>query len=81
MSHGNENGFISSNPELGAAADAVLKMSAPMPEEASAVHGIEFNNYRDRMISVEDLVAGMGAMGFQASAVSSAVQIINGMVC
>ncbi|KAL8956632.1 MAG: hypothetical protein Q9183_006257 [Haloplaca sp. 2 TL-2023] len=43
------------------------------------VKGIDFNDYAERTLSVEDLVGHMAGMGFQASAVSEAVRIINGM--
>lgn len=62
------------------ATNAVLKPSDPVPEGAQQVRGIEFNDYTDRKMTVEDLVAGMANMGFQASAVGDAVRIINNMV-
>ena len=62
------------------AADAVLKASAPLPESARKVQGIDFDDYRDRNITVQEMVKGMAAMGFQASAVSEAVRIISEMV-
>ncbi|KAK5010321.1 Deoxyhypusine synthase [Cryomyces antarcticus] len=62
------------------AADAVLKRSDPVSEEAREVQGIEFNEYADRSITVEELVAGMTTMGFQATSVGEAVEIIEGMV-
>ncbi|EON66530.1 deoxyhypusine synthase [Coniosporium apollinis CBS 100218] len=61
------------------ATDAVLKPSEPVPEGAQQVRGIEFNDYTDRKMTVEDLVAGMANMGFQASAVGDAARIINDM--
>ncbi|KAL2352026.1 Deoxyhypusine synthase [Cryomyces antarcticus] len=61
------------------AADAVLKRSDPVSEEAREVQGIEFNEYADRSITVEELVAGMTTMGFQATSVGEAVEIIEGM--
>ncbi len=60
--------------------DAVLKPSDPVPDGAQEVKGIEFDKFRDRNITVRELVAAMATMGFQASAVSNAVQIINDMV-
>lgn len=44
------------------------------------VKGIEFNDYEGREITVNELVAGMADMGFQASAVGDAIRIINDMV-
>ena len=61
-------------------ADAVLKVSAPVADDARKVRGIEFDDFRGKDITVEELVAGMGGMGFQASAVADAVRIINEMV-
>lgn len=80
MADGRQNGLLESNQIPSAATDAVLKPSAPMPQEVEKVRGIEFNNYRDHPITAEELVAGMGPMGFQASAVAEAVRIINDMV-
>ena len=69
------------NPEPSAyATNAVLRPSDPVPDEAREVTGIEFNDYRGQDISARELVAGMANMGFQATAVSNAVQIINDMV-
>ena len=62
------------------ATNAVLKPSDPVPNGAQEVKGIEFDEFQDRNITVRELVAGMATMGFQASAVSDAVQIINDMV-
>ena len=62
------------------ATDAVLKPSDPIPDGAQEVKGIEFDKFRDRDITVQELVSGMAHMGFQASAVSDAVDIINDMV-
>lgn len=70
-------------PHTGApihATDAVLKPSDPVPDGAQEVKGIEFDKFRERDITVSELVAGMATMGFQASAVSKAVQIVNDMV-
>ena len=62
------------------ATDAVLKASGPVPDGAQEVKGIEFDKFRDRDITAKELVSGMANMGFQASAVSNAVDIINDMV-
>ena len=61
-------------------ADAVLRVSAPLAEDARKVRGIDFDDFRGKDITVEELVAGMAGMGFQASAVADAVRIINEMV-
>lgn len=61
------------------ATDAVLMPSESMPEGAKRVEGIEFNDYHDGKITVEDLIAGMANMGFQATSVGNAVRIINEM--
>jgi deoxyhypusine synthase len=62
------------------ATDAVLKPSAPVPEGAREVQGIDFNQYASRSITVEELVGGYANMGFQATSVGEAVRIINNMV-
>lgn len=62
------------------ATEAVLVSSAAMPEDARQVRGVDFNQFRDRDITVPELVANMASMGFQASAVGEAVRIINEMV-
>ncbi|KAF2086853.1 Deoxyhypusine synthase [Saccharata proteae CBS 121410] len=61
------------------ATDAVLKPSDPVPDGVQEVRGVEFNDYADRNITAEELVAGMAQMGFQASSIGEAVRIINGM--
>lgn len=62
------------------ATDAVLKPSEPVPADAKEVQGIDFNQYANRSITVEELIAGYSQMGFQATSVGEAVRIINGMV-
>ena len=62
------------------ATDAVLKASAPMPNDAKTVEGIDFGQYANRKITAEELVAGMSRVGFQATAMGEAVRIINDMV-
>ena len=62
------------------ATEAVLRPSVPVSTEAKVVKGIDFNDYTERTLNVEDLVGHMAGMGFQASAVSEAVRMINGMV-
>jgi len=63
-----------------AAAEAVLRPSIPVPEGAVEVKGIEFDDYRDAPVTVEQLIEGMSAMGFQASAVFEATAAINDMI-
>ena len=62
------------------ATDAVLKPSDAMPEGSRQVQGIDFDRYREREMTVEELVAGMANMGFQATSVGDAVRIVNEMV-
>jgi len=62
------------------ATDAVLKPSEPVPEGSREVQGIDFNDYAERAITVEELVGGYARMGFQATAVGEAVRIVNDMV-
>ena len=62
------------------ATDAVLKPSEPVPADAKEVRGIDFNQYANRSITVEELIAGYSSMGFQATSVGEAVRIINDMV-
>ena len=62
------------------AVDAVFKPSDAVPGGTPQVRGIDFDAFRDRDITVKDMVAGMASMGFQASAVADAVRIINDMV-
>ncbi|KAF2680581.1 Deoxyhypusine synthase [Lentithecium fluviatile CBS 122367] len=61
------------------ATDAVLKPSEPVPAGAREVQGIDFNDYAERSITVEELVGGYASMGFQATAVGEAVRIVNEM--
>lgn len=63
------------------ATDAVLVKSAPIPEGAKKVQGIDFNQYAGRDVTATDLINGMANMGFQATSVAEAVRIINDMVC
>jgi deoxyhypusine synthase len=63
-----------------AATNAVLKPSVDMPDDARRIRGVDFNNYQDKDITVQDLVANMANMGFQATALAEAVRIIDEMV-
>jgi deoxyhypusine synthase len=67
-----------SKPDL--AADAVLKPSAPIPDTATQVHGLDFNAHQTTPITIDDLLAGLSATGFQASSLTSAVSITNSMI-
>ena len=62
------------------ATEAVLLHSDPVPEGVQKVRGIDFNRHHAADITAAQLVDGMANMGFQASAVADAVQIINQMV-
>ena len=62
------------------ATDAVLKPSHPVPEGSDRVRGVDFNHHGAHKITVEEMVAGMSSMGFQASAVGDAVRVIKDMV-
>lgn len=60
--------------------DAVLVPSQPVPEGIAQISGIEFDDYKNRDITVSEMLEGMTNMGFQASAAADAVRIINNMV-
>jgi deoxyhypusine synthase len=60
--------------------DAVLVPSNEMPEGAQKVEELDFNKFKGRAITVDDLMSGMNNMGFQASSIGDAVRIINNMV-
>ena len=47
--------------------EAVLKDSAPIPDNVPEVGGIDFDDYKDRDMTVTELLLGMENMGFQAS--------------
>jgi deoxyhypusine synthase len=63
-----------------AATEAVLVKSVEMPEGAQKVEELDFNKFKGRPITVDDLFQGMKHMGFQASSMCEAVRIINEMV-
>jgi len=75
---GQEHSSTSAPPA--AATSAVLLASEPVPQGTRPVQGLDFNAYQTADITVAELVEGMGSMGFQASAISDAVRIINEMV-
>ena len=62
------------------ATDAVLKPSVPVPEGAVPVRGLDFNAFADRNITVAELVENLTNVGFQASSIGQAAEIVNGMV-
>ncbi|PVI07657.1 Deoxyhypusine synthase [Periconia macrospinosa] len=61
------------------ATNAVLKPSEPVPQGSREVRGVDFNDFAQRAITVEELMRAYAGMGFQATAVGEAVRIINGM--
>lgn len=61
------------------AKDAVLVKSEEMPADAQKVEELDFNKLKGP-ITAHDLFMGMRHMGFQASAMSEAIRIINDMV-
>jgi deoxyhypusine synthase len=74
-----EKGRVEETPDV--AKDAVFKVSQSVPEDSKEVQGVEFNDYAERNITVEELLSGMTNMGFQATSVGEAVRLINEMVC
>ena len=74
------NGFFDGAAPSGAT-EAVLKPSDPIPEGTIPVKGLDFDKFTGRNITVAELVEGMTHMGFQASSIGQAVEIVNGMVC
>ncbi|KAK5681119.1 Deoxyhypusine synthase [Elasticomyces elasticus] len=72
------NGEINGNAPTGAT-DAVLKPSDPVPSGALPVKGLDFDEFKGRDITVAELVENMSSMGFQATSVGQAVDIVNNM--
>jgi deoxyhypusine synthase len=62
------------------ATNAVLVPSDELPEGAQKVEEIDFNAFKGRPITVDDIMQSMSNMGFQASSLGDAVKIINKMV-
>ena len=64
------------------ATGAVLVESVPIPKEWSSreVKGIDFNDFAGQDVTATDLIQGMAKIGFQASNVTKACDIINEMV-
>lgn len=71
---------MGSNLPPSQAKDAVLVKSVEMPAGAQKVEELDFNKFKGRPITAEDLYQGMRHMGFQASSVGEAIRIINAMV-
>ncbi|KAK4146413.1 Deoxyhypusine synthase [Dichotomopilus funicola] len=73
--------MASQDPQLPptGATEAVLVKSVEMPANAQKVEELDFNKFRGRPITVDDLFQGMKHMGFQASSMCEAVRIINEM--
>lgn len=62
------------------ATDSVLLASEPIPEGTQEVHGVDFDQFQGRNITVAELVDNLTHTGFQGSAVAEAARIINEMV-
>ncbi|KAK3344203.1 Deoxyhypusine synthase [Lasiosphaeria hispida] len=62
-----------------AATAAVLVKSVEMPEGSQKVEELDFNKFKGRPVTVDDLYQGMKHMGFQASSMCDAIRIINDM--
>ena len=58
------------------ASAAVLKPSEPVPEEAIAVQGPNF----DERLSLDSLLGSYERIGFQANSLGKAINIVNKMV-
>ena len=71
---------MASNAPPSTVTDAVLVKSEEMPAGSQKVEELDFNKFKGRAITVEDLYDGMKHMGFQASSMCEAVRIINDMV-
>lgn len=71
-----------SNPNLppSEATNAVLVPSAELPQGAKKVEEIDFNEFKGKQITVDDVIQRMSRMGFQATSIGEAVRIINDMV-
>ncbi|KAK9460644.1 Deoxyhypusine synthase [Lipomyces oligophaga] len=61
------------------ASTAVLKASEPVPDGVEQVSGIDFNAKGNDDITVSRLVSGLRKMGFQATSVGKACEIIDEM--
>ncbi len=72
--------LMSSSTPPSSATAAVLVPSNELPVDSQKVEELDFNAFVGRPITVDDLVSGMRHMGFQASSMGKAIEIINGMV-
>lgn len=61
------------------AADAVLKQSVPIPADFVEVQGVDYSQDKAYNLRATDLIDSMRTMGFQASSVAKACDIINEM--
>lgn len=59
--------------------DAVLKQSAPVPDDFIKVEGIDYSKPESRNMRAKDLTKAMSTMGFQASSLGKACTIIDEM--
>ncbi|CDO92591.1 unnamed protein product [Kluyveromyces dobzhanskii CBS 2104] len=59
--------------------DAVLKQSVPVPEDFVKVEGIDYSKPESRNMRAKDLTRAMATMGFQASSMGTACEIIDEM--
>lgn len=62
------------------AASAVLKPSVPIPHDATEIRGLDFNTFTPDQATLSGILDSMATTGFQASAISEAVRIINRMI-
>lgn len=69
--------MTNNNPDL--ANDAVLKPSVDISADAVPVSGIDYDKAENKNIHAADLIAGMRNMGYQASSLSKACEIIDEM--
>ncbi|KAL0470463.1 deoxyhypusine synthase [Neurospora intermedia] len=77
--HTSHTAKMADNQIPSSVADAVLVKSIEMPEGSQKVEELDFNKFKGRPITVDDLLQGMKHMGFQASSMCEAVRIINEM--
>ncbi|QEU61690.1 Dys1 [Kluyveromyces lactis] len=59
--------------------DAVLKQSVPVPDNFVKVEGIDYSKPESRNMRSKDLIKSMATMGFQASSLGKACDIIDEM--
>ncbi|WLF79823.1 Deoxyhypusine synthase [Lodderomyces elongisporus] len=61
------------------ASDAVLKQSVPVPDDFVEVSGIDYSKDSAYNMTAKDLISSMSRMGFQASSLAQACNIIDEM--